>query len=283
MLDLDPNRPPTPPRLAATTLVLRPGAPGVEVLAILRHPKSTFLGGMLAIPGGQVDAQDSDRAWGALAEGLPGRIEAAGASDPRALAVAACRELLEEVGVLPVAGLDHAGALALREKLKAGGTFAGAVAALGGPLRLGELQMFGRWVTPEAEARRYDATFFVMPLPAGQEGSSDQHETTALLWDTPARLLERWGAGELQMAPPTARMLELLAGCASVDEALALAGRQHLGPVCPRFVPDESGGYLALPGDPSHGVSERRVEGGSRFVLRDGRFVSADPPQSPSR
>jgi hypothetical protein len=34
---------------------------------------------------------------------------------------------------------------------------------------------------------------------------------------------------------------------------------------------------LALPGDPTHEVRERRVAGGTRFVLRDGRFVSSDP------
>jgi hypothetical protein len=36
---------------------------------------------------------------------------------------------------------------------------------------------------------------------------------------------------------------------------------------------------LALPGDPEHELSERRVEGPTRFVLRDGRFVSEDPPR----
>jgi hypothetical protein len=33
--------------------------------------------------------------------------------------------------------------------------------------------------------------------------------------------------------------------------------------------------YLALPGDPSHEVRERRVEGSTRFELRDGMFLSA--------
>lgn len=279
MLNFDPDRPPAPPRPAATTLVLRPGPGGVEILGILRHPKSSFLGGMLAFPGGKVDPQDGSDDWSTLSDGLPARAQAlgaAGAGSPRALAVAACRELLEEVGVLPVAGLDHAGALGLRERLVAGSTFAEVVTGLGRPLALSLLRPFGRWVTPEAEARRYDASFFVLPLPEGQEGSSDQHETTAILWDTAAGLLRRWESGELQMAPPTTRMLELLRGCLTIDEALGLADAQCLSPVCPRYVPDESGGFLALPGDPAHEVSERRVAGPTRFVLRDGRFISAD-------
>ena len=32
---------------------------------------------------------------------------------------------------------------------------------------------------------------------------------------------------------------------------------------------------LALPGDPAHDVAEARVAGSTRFVLRDGRLVSA--------
>lgn len=167
--------------------------------------------------------------------------------------------------------------MALQEQLRQGASFPDLVASLPRAVALDKLHTFGRWVTPEAEARRYDATFFLMALPEGQEGRSDQHETTAILWDSPAGLLGRWEQGELQMAPPTTRMLELLAGCATVADALALAERQSLKAVCPRFVADENGGYLALPGDPSHGVNELRVEGPTRFVLREGRFVSASP------
>jgi 8-oxo-dGTP pyrophosphatase MutT (NUDIX family) len=274
VLDFDPTRPPTAPRPAATTLVLRRGPRAVEVLGILRHPKSSFLGGVLAFPGGKVDEQDRDERW--ASSGLPTHGERLAAPEsPRALAVAACRELLEEVAILPVEGLRHGDVLALRDQLLRGASFAQVIDGLARPLILQKFHTFGRWVTPEAEARRYDAAFFLLELPEGQEGSSDQHETTAALWDSAAGFLERWGRGEVQMAPPTTRMLELLAGCDSVEGALALAARQGLGPVCPRFVADEGGGYLALPGDPSHEVSERRVDGATRFVLRDGRFVSA--------
>lgn len=276
MLDFDPNRPAAPPRPAATTLVLRPGPHAVEILGILRHPRSSFLGGVLAFPGGKVDDQDRDERWAPC--GSPAHGERLGAPEsPRSLAVAACRELLEEAGILPVQGLDHARALALQDQLRQGASFADVLASLEHPLDLRKFHTFGRWVTPEAEARRYDATFFLLALPEGQQGRSDQHETTAALWDSPAGFLGRWARGELQMAPPTTRMLELLSGCASVEDALALASRQGLGAVCPRFVADEGGGFLALPGDPAHEVQERRVDGPTRFVLRDGRFVSADP------
>lgn len=274
MLDFDPNRPPPLPRAASTVLVLRQDSGLLQVLGILRHPRSSFLGGVLAFPGGKVDAGDRAEAWAHLEPPVHGeRLRAP--EGAHALAVAACRELLEEVAILPVEGLDQEQALALRARLPAEG-FGGVLGSLDRPLSLRSLHTFGRWVTPEAEARRYDATFFLLALPAGQEGRSDEHETTAALWDSPAGFLGRWERGELQMAPPTTRMLELLSGCATVEEALALAGEQSLEPVCPRFVA-EGGGFLALPGDPAHEVRERRVAGPTRFVQCDGRFVSADP------
>lgn len=278
MLDFDPNRTPPPPRPAATTLVLRQTPGGVEILCIMRHPKSTFLGGMLAFPGGKVEPGDGVDGWGALSTPLHARAEALGDQPvaARTRVVTACRETLEEAAVIPVEGLDHEGALRLRERLKGGGSLEQAVGDLGRRLDAGALRPFGRWVTPEAESRRYDATFFLLPLPEGQRGDSDQHETTALLWDTASSLLRRWEAGEFQMAPPTTRMLELLSPVSTIADALALADRQDVAPVCPRLVLDDRlGGFLALPGDPSHEVKQVVVEGGTRFVMRDGRFVSA--------
>ncbi|MCS6898766.1 MAG: hypothetical protein NZX77_03225 [Polyangiaceae bacterium] len=264
------------PRPAATTLVIRPGSCTIEILGILRHPRSSFLGGVLAFPGGKVDTQDREECWASYGSPVHGeRLDAP--ESPRTLAVTACRELLEEAAILPAPGLSHDRAVLLQQQIRQGVSFAKVVASLEVSLNLGNLHTFGRWVTPEAEARRYDATFFLMVLPEGQEGHSDQHETTAALWDSPAGFLERWARGELQMAPPTTRMLELLSGCVSVKEALALAARQRLQAVCPRFVADESGGFLALPGDPAHEIQERRVDGPTRFVLREGRFVSTDP------
>jgi 8-oxo-dGTP pyrophosphatase MutT (NUDIX family) len=279
MLDLDPTRTPVLPRPAATTLVLRERH-GLEVLCILRHPKSTFLGGVLAFPGGKVDPSDHDEAWETLLTGLDPHMAALEEVAPaRALAVAACREALEEVAVLPVAGLDQGGASDLRTELT-DKTLSQLLRERGLRLDVSLLRPYARWVTPEAEARRYDTAFFLLPLPEGQQGASDLHETTAAFWETPAKVLERWRQGEFQIVPPTVRSLELLVPCASLDEALALADRQSLLPLCPRFVPDDRGGFLALPGDPAHEIKEKRVEGSTRFVLVDGRFEGRDPGAS---
>ncbi|MCU0681926.1 MAG: hypothetical protein MUF34_06655 [Polyangiaceae bacterium] len=140
------------------------------------------------------------------------------------------------------------------------------------------LRPFARWVTPEAEPRRYDAFFFLLRLPEGQQGESDLGETTHGFWATPAEVLRRFVAGSLMLAPPTLRCLELLAAEASIEAAFALAERQTLLPVCPQFLPGADPPALVLPGDPAHAIAERRVEGQTRFVLREGRFWSEEPP-----
>lgn len=277
MLDLDPHRAAVAPRAAATVLVLRPSPSGLEIYCIVRHAKSGFMGGLVAFPGGKVDAADRDPRFDALP--LHPRVgELLDTPEaPRALAVAACREALEESALVPtVSRLDSAGALSLRARLSAGAAFADALADAGLTLDLSALAPFGRWITPAAEPRRFDAVFFVLASPPGQEGQHDAHETSDGFWSPPAGVLARWRRGELQVAPPTVRVLELLSACATLDDARSLAARQSLLPVCPELVAD-GGGFLALPGDPAHSVRERRVAGPTRFVLRDGRFESSDP------
>ncbi|MFS8068014.1 MAG: hypothetical protein ACMG6S_16795 [Byssovorax sp.] len=99
-------------------------------------------------------------------------------------------------------------------------------------------------------------------------------------WGRPRDVLDRFTRGEILLAPPTTRTLELLAEAGTVQGALALAGEQSLSPICPAFIAEDPP-YLALPGDPSHEVRERRIAGPTRFVLQDGRFISAVAPTTP--
>ena len=284
VLDLDPDRAPPAPRAAATVLVVRERE-ALEIYCVVRHPKSGFLGGVLAFPGGKVDPADEDPLWAARTTPLDARIAlfAAPAASHRALAVAACREALEEAAIVPLVGdaLDGHGAVALRDAAAAT-SFAAALSARGLVLDVARLAPFARWVTPTAESRRFDAVFFLLPAPRGQDGAHDGHETTSGFWGAPADLLARWEKGELQIAPPTVRCLELLSTCDTVAAARALADAQSLLPIQPTFVADAGGGgaFLALPGDPAHEERARRVAGPTRFVLREGRFVSADPEPS---
>jgi 8-oxo-dGTP pyrophosphatase MutT (NUDIX family) len=77
----------TVPRQAATVIVLRGGADGLEVLLVRRTPQARFMGGVWVFPGGAVDAGEGE--------------------GDAAHRVAAVRELEEEAGIV----LDDPGAL----------------------------------------------------------------------------------------------------------------------------------------------------------------------------
>ena len=51
---------PTPPRQAATVILLRGGADSLEVLLVKRNPEQRFMGGAWVFPGGAVDAAEGD-------------------------------------------------------------------------------------------------------------------------------------------------------------------------------------------------------------------------------
>ena len=95
----------TPPRDAATVLMLREGSSGLEVLLLKRHADSKDLGGAFVFPGGKRD--EADASPGALAS-LDQPIAALHAQlgEPdiapehaASLFVAALREAQEECGL----------------------------------------------------------------------------------------------------------------------------------------------------------------------------------------
>jgi 8-oxo-dGTP pyrophosphatase MutT (NUDIX family) len=271
-LAFDPTSEGVPPKDAATVIPVRQADGGAEIFGVVRNPRSGFLGGALVFPGGKVDPSDASVALG-FVETDALRILAEAPEKMRALLVAALRESLEEVGLMPVAA-DAGAIAAARQALAGGQPFAEIVARLAP--RVDALVPFARWVTPRAEARRFDARFFLMSADDCPAPSVDGHETVAGDWATAGAWIERFHAGAVQLAPPTLRVLELLAPCRTVTEALALARDQSLLPICPEFVAGDPP-MLTLPGDPLHPIRERRVAGSTRFALLDGRFQSVDP------
>lgn len=254
---------------------------GIEVFCVLRHQKSGFLGGAVVFPGGKLDPLDAALGSPDLSSAPDSRTEdmiGEGVS-AREIAAAACRETFEEARIIPLdRPLDAAAFEAFCEAAKSG--LEGALRQHGLRLALDRLVPWARWVTPEAEQRRFDARFFLLELPPGQVGQHDDHETTMSFWGRPGDILDRFTRGEIFLAPPTTRTLELLATVTSARAARALAHQQSLRPICPLFVPDERSPFLALPGDPAHAERDQRVAGPTRFVFKDGRLVSEDPPPS---
>jgi 8-oxo-dGTP pyrophosphatase MutT (NUDIX family) len=70
--------PVTVPRVAATVVVLRDGADGLEVLLAQRNPKARFMGGAWVFPGGAVSAEDGEGEAALRAAGLRELHEEAG-------------------------------------------------------------------------------------------------------------------------------------------------------------------------------------------------------------
>lgn len=301
MLDLDEKRAASTPRDAATVVIVRDRPLGrasrgsedgpLEVFCVKRHKKSGFMGGVVVFPGGKLDEADLAEVWAKLATEPVARAVAL-AEDPRTargFAVAAAREMLEEAGIVPTQpGVGAEVAEAMRAELATpiapgdaaappGGALASVLEARGLRLDLSVLVPMSRWITPAAEQRRFDARFFLMALPPGQEGRHDELETTQSFWASPARLLEQFAAGEIMLAPPTLRLLELLASAPDASAAATLAAELCLDPICPEFAMVGDMPTLTLPGDPLHSVDSKRISGKTRFILQDGKFVSADP------
>lgn len=279
MLNFDPNQAPVEPRDAATVIVLRDAAVGLEVFCVRRHARSAFLGGAVVFPGGKLDDSDQAPGWAEQTTGLHPRAVELAEDAGQALPLAVCggRETLEEAGLIAaLPPLDGAAA----ERLRAPGNAAQSLLQrlCEAELRLdtGSLIPFAHWITPALESRRFDARFFLLRAPEGQPGRHDERETVSSLWTSPAKVLAAARAGDVFLAPPTLRCLELLCPLTSVDQAIALAGEQTLRPICPVFaLPDPL--TLVIPGDPLHEIPERRVAGPTRFVLRGTSFVSENP------
>jgi len=216
-----------------------------------------FAGGLWVFPGGRVDEADRDPAvdvaWAgpspaAWAERLGMEV-----ADARGHVVAACRETLEEAGLLlatPAPGVAELAA-ARRELLASSAGLAGLLARLGVRLDTARLRYWGWWVTPEAEPRRYDTAFFVAAVPEGQEADARTTEAVEATWWYPADALAGARRGELRLMPPTQHTLEEIAGYADVAGVLAAARSRVVRVHRPVVHRDGRRVVVTVPGDPA--------------------------------
>ena len=241
-------------RPAATVVLVRddPASGGLQVFLQRRVSAMAFAGGMTVFPGGGVtpgdrldrtpgpgglDWRGPDAGWWAR------RFGVASAADAAALVVAAVRETFEECGVLlagPGTVEGHA-----RDDLVAGvRTLPDVLAAAGLPLRADLLAPWARWVTPEAEPRRYDTAFFVARLPENQEADARTTEAVEATWWSPADALAGAGRGALRLLPPTRHTLEDVAAYPSAAAVLDAARHRTVGAYRP--VLSRTGGRLVV-------------------------------------
>lgn len=170
---------------AATVVVLRDGAAGLEVLLLRRDRSLSFAGGMWVFPGGRIDPADhpDDADGGDPSTPTPAGLELAART-------AAVREAAEEAGLV---------------------------------LEPSSLRRWTQWTPPPESPKRFSTAFFVAPLDAAVDVVVDDGEIREHRWLAPDEALRRRDAGEVGLSPPTFVTLHQLRAHAGVDDVLAHA------------------------------------------------------------
>ena len=221
--------PPATPKDAATVILVRDGAEGVEVFLQQRVKGMPFAGGMTVFPGGGVDRRDADAsvAWAGPEPSWWASRFGCDDSLARALTCAAVRETFEECGVL-LAGsaaevvTDVTPYRQARADLESREiSLAGFLAAESLTLRADLLRPWAHWITPEAEPRRYDTRFFVAKLPEGQHADGATSEADSSGWQRPEDAIAEAREGRRMLMPPTWLTLSELAAFETADDVLA--------------------------------------------------------------
>jgi 8-oxo-dGTP pyrophosphatase MutT (NUDIX family) len=219
-----------PIRDAATVVLLRDAAAGMETWLLTRARGMVFAGGSAVFPGGRVEASDADVPWA----GRPAAdfAELFGCSEPVARAVigAAVRETYEEAGVLLT--VPEAALPAERAAVEAGTTaFPDLLREHGLAVDADELHPWSRWITPEGMVRRYDTRFFLAELPDRATARALTPEAASAGWFAVADAVDAADSGRLRMLPPTYLTLSELRAYRKVADVLAAAAGRSMQPV----------------------------------------------------
>ena len=244
-------------RPAATILLLRDGAKGLEVFMVVRHHAIDFASGALVFPGGRVE--DSDHV---LAERLGGT----------AFQLAAIRETFEECGVLLARahGADaviDADTLLLvenehRAALNASKIEFGAILDAHGLAPATDLLVhYAHWITPSHQPKRYDTQFYLAEAPAAHVAVHDGHESVDSIWITPQDALTGTEEGRYILVFATQMNLAKLARYVTVAEAMDAARASTVVTVLPRATKlDATRRKLLIPIEAGYGGSEFIVD-----------------------
>lgn len=252
---------PVPARPAATVLILRDAADGIEAFMVVRHRAIEFAAGALVFPGGKVDPEDAHAAWAELApvrSTLP----------TRAGYVAAARESFEEAGLmlarrqgasdLLTAAEAHRLVARHRANLLAGSiSFLDIVRGEGLTLATDLMVPFAHWITPEGVPKRFDTHFLLVAAPVSQLGAHDGSESTEGLWIRPQQALADAEAGARTLVFATQMNLHKLARYPTVAAAIAAARSSPVVTVTPEAerLPDGRR-RLRIPAEAGYGLSE---------------------------
>lgn len=270
-----------PLHAAATVVLLRDAADGMEVFMVKRHGLSDVLGGACVFPGGKVDRADADphvleklsapldALHAALGEPELETVTAAG------LFVAACRETFEEAGVLLAEGAGAQHVETAQKRAREGLHFGDILAQLELRLNWSNVVPWSRWITPPAPRmmnKRFDARFFLAAVPNDQQAQHDNYEATGSFWLRPRAVLEQYWAGKINLAPAQIMSITALARHPRAADALAAARTRRPPVIQPKQFTHEQMRAVAFPGDERHPVVERALPGPSFLVYRNEHF-----------
>ncbi len=257
---------PVAPVDAATVLLVRDSADGIETFMVVRHSKIDFAGGALVFPGGKVDPEDGDPK-------LEGRRGMKGSLPARlmALRVAAIRETFEEASVMlarkpgsaELIGPDRQARLVetYRDPLYAGDiTMTEIVDAEDLELACDMLVPFAHWITPESRPKRFDTHFFLAPAPHKVDAQHDGTESVDSIWITPATAIVEAEAERYSVMFPTRMNLNVLGQSDNIEAALQAAREKTVVTVLPRSEKVKGGRIMRIPAEAGYGVSEVFVD-----------------------
>ena len=224
-----PQRKPADLRFAATLLLLRDTASGIEVLMTRRSMTASFAPGAYVFPGGVIDAADAQSHAQSSRRASQGDVRLT-------QAIAAIRESFEELGVLLARHADGSHPTTSDiAALDRSAPFTGQCRARGLVLAGAEVFVLAHWVTDRDLPRRFDVPFLVARMPEGQEPVADESEQFEPCWVRPADALARHAEGSFLLIFPTLRTLERLQAYLTVDAVLqACAHEEPLWTSCPR-------------------------------------------------
>ena len=252
---------PVEARHASTVVLMREGdgrPGGIEVYLLRRHVDMAFAAGMCVFPGGGVDPRDfdADIGWVGPAPAVWAALLGTDVAFAGALVCAAVRETFEESGVLLAGPTEHTvvgdttgedweedrRALEAREV-----SFTSFLERRGLRLRTDLLRLWGSWVTPVFEPRRFNARFFVAELPAGQVTRDVSTESDEVVWLPVREAIRAVDDRQMMMLPPTyCTCLEVYDFPRPAD-VLAAAEHRDLTSVEPEAQVDADGAYLSIP------------------------------------
>ncbi|MGV8997929.1 MAG: NUDIX hydrolase [Parvibaculaceae bacterium] len=242
---------------AATILLVRDGAAGLEVFMVVRHHKIDSFSGALVFPGGKVDKGDTH-------DNVRTRIDGAEGLDDWefSMRVAAIREAYEECGVL-LARDERTGALVNAAKLTALEPMRDALNK--GEITIGELMEkgamrlaadlltpFAHWITPNLMPKRFDTRFYLAAAPEDHLAVHDGSESVDSVWIRPEDAMAENEAGTKTIIFPTRMNVLKLGRSPNIAHAIETA---RVTPVV-TVEPKVDGKVLRIPAEAGYDVTE---------------------------